>query len=53
VRLAFPPYRVVNKGRLPCGGREGEMKAILWTISIAACVLFGLADVMNYVGSMF
>ncbi len=29
------------------------MKAIFLTISIAACVLFGLADAMNYVGSMF
>jgi len=29
------------------------MKAIFWTISIAAVALFGLSSVVNYVGSLF
>jgi hypothetical protein len=29
------------------------MKAIFWTISIIAGVLFGLADTMNHLAAMF
>jgi hypothetical protein len=32
---------------------EGDMKAIFWTISIMAGVLFGLGGAVNHIAAMF
>ena len=33
------------------GGREGQMKAIFWTVSLIAGALLGLGDVMHYLAA--
>lgn len=33
--------------------REGDMKAIFWTITLMGAVLYGLSHTANYVGSLF
>jgi hypothetical protein len=35
------------------GGREGQMKAIFWTVSLIAGVLFGFGDVMSQLAAIF
>jgi hypothetical protein len=33
------------------GGREGQMKAIFWTVSLIAVALLGLGDAMHYLAA--